>query len=149
MSDLPLKGKVALVTGSSRSIGAAIAKRLAADGAYVVVNYNTNVAAADAVVQEIRSSTPGKAVAVQADMSSVADAEYLIEETLNHFGRIDILVLNAAKGETGLLNEIDEKLYEDHFNANVKTPLFMVQNVSRHMKPGMLCFGLLPAWHPY
>ncbi|KAI0088148.1 NAD-P-binding protein [Irpex rosettiformis] len=136
MSSLPLQGKVALVTGSSRAIGAAVVKRLAADGASVVVNYVSNPDAANAVVDDIHSSTPGKAIALKGDMSSVPEAENLVEETIKHYGKIDILVLNAGIMNPKLLKDIDEKSYDDHFNMNVKVPLFMVKRATKYLQPG-------------
>ncbi len=90
-----LKGKVALVTGASKGIGAAIAKSLAAEGASVVVNYASSKAGADAVVAEIVKAG-GKAVAVRGDVSKAADAQAIVEDTVKHFGKLDILVNNSG-----------------------------------------------------
>src|SRR5678816_3007330 len=90
-----LAGKVAVVTGASKGIGASIAKHLAAEGASVVVNYASSKAGADKVVAEI-ASAGGKAVAVQADMAKKPDIEKLFAETKKAFGRLDILVNNAG-----------------------------------------------------
>lgn len=136
MSNLPLQGKVALVTGSSRAIGAGIVKRLAADGAFVVVNYVNNAEAANAVVDEIHATTPGKAIALKGDASSVADSENLVEETVKQYGKLDILVLNAGMMDPKLLKDVDEKSYEDHFNMNVKVPLFTVKRATKYLQPG-------------
>lgn len=133
---LPLSGKVALVTGSSRNIGAAIAKRLADDGASVVINYNGSEAAANELVEKINEEGNGKAVAIKADMSSLADGTRLIEETVQHFGQLDILVLNAGYMNNKPLDAIDEKLFDDTFNVNVKVPLFMVKTASKYLKAG-------------
>lgn len=116
---LPLSGKVALVTGSSRGIGAAVAKRLAADGANVVVNYSGSAPAAEAVVQELNAARAGSAVAIQADVSTVKGNEELVAATLNAFGRIDIIVLNAGIMRNKTLPDIDEALYDQHFDINV------------------------------
>src|SRR5574341_1202343 len=89
-----LTGKVAVVTGASKGIGAGIAKQLAAEGAAVVVNFSSSKSGADKVVAEITSAR-GKAVAVQADMAKKADIERLFAETKKAFGRLDILVNNA------------------------------------------------------
>jgi 3-oxoacyl-[acyl-carrier protein] reductase len=91
----PLAGKVALVTGSSRGIGRAIAERLARDGAAVVVNYCHQAEKAAEVVVTIHASD-GQAVAVQADPSDVAQIRRLFEETVEHFGRLDVVVTNAG-----------------------------------------------------
>jgi len=91
-----LSGKVAIVTGASNGIGRAIAERLAEDGAIVVVNYGTSAEKAQQVVTGIQAKG-GKAVAVQSDMSQVADARRLVIETVEQFGRLDILVNNAGR----------------------------------------------------
>src|SRR6058998_3817144 len=88
-----LAGKVALVTGGSKGIGASIAKHLAAEGAAVVVNYASSKTGADKVVEEIVNAG-GKAVAVQGDVSRRADVERLLAETKKSFGRLDVLVNN-------------------------------------------------------
>lgn len=144
---LPLQNKVALVTGSSRAIGAAIAKRLARDGASVVINYNSSPDAAEALVDEIHSSTPGKAVALKGDMSSLSDAQNLIEETVKHFGALDVLVLNAGYMNNTPLKAVDEKAFDAHFNINVKVPLFMVQAASKYLKAGVKQYSTL--YHSY
>src|SRR5919108_6206347 len=100
-----LKGKVALVTGASKGIGAAIAKSLAAEGASVVVNYSSSKAGADAVVNEI-SAVGGKAVAVRGDVSSSTDAQAIVNAALEHFGRLDILVNNSGVYAFSPLEEI-------------------------------------------
>ncbi|EKM51779.1 uncharacterized protein PHACADRAFT_262116 [Phanerochaete carnosa HHB-10118-sp] len=133
---LPLSGKVALVTGSSRNIGAAVAKRLADDGASVVINYNGSEGAANELVEKINEEGNGKAVAIQADVSSTEGGNKLIEETVNHFGQLDILVLNAGMMKNVSFDAIDEKLFDDHFTVNVKVPLFMVKTASKHLKAG-------------
>lgn len=94
MSVPPLAGRVAIVTGSSRSIGAAIAKKLGADGASVVVNYVSNAAAADEVVAAIPK---GKAIAVRANAGTIEGGKELLDQTLKAFGKVDILVLNAGQ----------------------------------------------------
>jgi len=131
-----LQGKVALVTGSSRSIGAAIVKRLAQDGASVVINYASNETAAKEVAEEINNIRSGAAVIVKADVSTVESCKYLLDETLKAFGRIDILVLNAGVMGMKTLREIDEKFFDEHFLINVKGPFFLVQAAERHLTEG-------------
>ena len=133
---LPLSGKVAVVTGSSRNIGASIVKRLASDGASVVVNYNGSEGAANELVEQIAAEGKGQAIAVKANMASLEEATNLIEETIKKFGRLDILVLNAGLMNNKPLDSIDEKLFDEHFTINVKVPLFMVKHASKHMKAG-------------
>ena len=113
-----LAGKVAVVTGASKGIGAAIAKRLAAEGAAVVVNYASSKAGADKVVAEITSAGE-KAVAVQADVAKKADIERLFAETKRTFGALDILVNNAGIYEFSPLEGITEEHFHKQFNLNV------------------------------
>lgn len=133
---LPLSGKVAIVTGSSRGIGASIAKRLASDGASVVINYFGNAGAANEVVQQIESEGKGAAVAIRADLSSTTEGTRLIDETIQRFGKLDILVLNAGLMRNNPLEALDEQTFDEHFNINVKVPLFMVKEAAKHLKSG-------------
>jgi len=109
-----LAGKVALVTGASKGIGAAIAKQLASDGAAVVVNYASSREGADRVVAEITASG-GKAVAVQANVSNQAEIVRLLAETKKAFGKLDILVNNAGIYEFAPL----ENVTAEHFNKQL------------------------------
>ncbi len=113
-----LAGKVAVVTGASKGIGAAIAKQLAANGAAVVVNYASSKAGADKVVAEI-TSAGGEAVAVQADVAKLADVERLFAETRRTFGRLDILVNNAGIYEFSPVETITEAHFRKQFDLNV------------------------------
>src|SRR5204863_5337543 len=113
-----LAGKVAVVTGASKGIGAAIAKNLAAEGAAVVVNYASSKTGADKVVSEI-TSAGGKAVAVQGDVARKADIERLFAETKKALGRLDILVNNAGIYECPPLENVTEEQFHKHFDLNV------------------------------
>jgi len=113
-----LSGKVAIVTGASKGIGASIAKHLAAEGASVVVNYASSKKGADRVVADI-TGNGGKAVAVQADMAKKADIERLFAETKKAFGALDILVNNAGVYEFLPLESVTEDHFHRQFNLNV------------------------------
>ncbi len=121
-----LAGKVAVVTGASKGIGAAVAKALAAEGAAVVVNYASSQAGAQAVVQEI-TAAKGKAVAVGGDVSKAADAQAIVAAALSQFGRLDILVNNAGVYEFAALADITEEHYHKQFDVNVLGLLLMTQ----------------------
>ncbi|KAJ7720862.1 hypothetical protein DFH07DRAFT_858290 [Mycena maculata] len=125
-----LEGKIAVITGSSRSIGAAIAKHMGQQGAKVVVNYVNDAKAADEVVSTIKSVNGGTAVAIKADVSTVAGGQHLIDEAVKAFGGIDILVLNAGIMGSKVLEDIYEAFYDAHFATNVKGPLFLAKAVA-------------------
>ena len=117
-SNKKLTGKVALVTGSSKGIGAAIARALAAEGAGVVVNYSSSKAGANKVVEEV-TKAGAKAIAVQGDVARKADIDRLFAETKNAFGRLDILVNNAGIYEFAPLENITEEHFRKQFDLNV------------------------------
>jgi 3-oxoacyl-[acyl-carrier protein] reductase len=138
MATTSLTNKVALVTGSSRSIGAAIAKRLADDGANVVINYVSNANAADEVVDSINAKRPGAAIAIKADVSTITGGQALLEGTVKAFGKVDIIVLNAAIMDNKPLADVNEQYFDDHINANVKGPLFLVKAATPLLTAGVL-----------
>jgi len=127
-----LEGKVALVTGASKGIGAAIAKQLAAEGASVVVNYATSKDGADRVVSEIKKNG-GKAVAVQADVAKPADIERLLSETKKQFGQLDILVNNAGVYEFSPLDNISTEHYDRLFDLNVRGLLLTSREAAKYI----------------
>ena len=126
-----LAGKVAVVTGASKGIGAAIAKALGAEGAAVVVNYSSSRAGADKVVAEI-TANGGKAVAVQADVAKKPDIERLFVETKKAFGALDILVNNAGIYEFLPLEQITEDHFHKQFNVNVLGQILATQEAIKH-----------------
>ncbi len=126
-----LAGKVAIVTGASKGIGAGIAKQLAAEGAAVIVNYASSKEGADRVVAEIESSG-GKAVAVRANMAKKAEIERLFAETKKAFGRLDILVNNAGIYEFSPLEGVTEEHFHKHFDLNVLGLILASKEAARH-----------------
>ena len=130
-----LTGKVAIVTGASKGIGAAIATSLAAAGASVVVNYASSKAGADAVVARI-GAAGGKAVAVHGDVSKKADAQGLVDAAIEQFGRLDILVNNSGVYGFAPIEEITEEDFHRHFNINVLGLLLTTQAAVKHLGEG-------------
>ena len=124
-----LRGKVAVVTGASKGIGAAIAEKLASSGASVVVNYAKSGTEAEALVRKIRNGG-SRAVAVQADLSKPAEAEKLFQRALKEFGRVDILVNNAGAYEFFPLSSIEEGHFDRLFDLNVKGLLFATKQAA-------------------
>ncbi|MDF0676965.1 MAG: glucose 1-dehydrogenase [Nitrospira sp.] len=130
-----LSGKVAIVTGASTGIGRSIAERLAEEGAIVVVNYSKSAEKAQLVVAGIQGKG-GKALAVQADMSHVADARRLVVDTVKQFNRLDILVNNAGKFMPKPLEETTEEDFDGVIALNAKGPYFAMQEAARALKDG-------------
>src|SRR6266853_17052 len=130
-----LKGKVALVTGASKGIGAAIAKSLAAEGASVVVNYASSKAGADATVADIVAAG-GTAVAVRGDVSKTRDAQAIVDATVKQFGRLDILVNNSGVYGFAPIENITEEDFHKHFNINVLGLLLTTQAAVKHLGEG-------------
>jgi len=130
-----LTGKVAVVTGASKGIGAAIAKSLAAEGAAVIVNYASGKAGADAVVSAI-TTAGGKALAVRADVSKATDARGLIDAAIKNFGRLDILVNNSGVYEFSPIESFTEEQFHKIFNINVLGLLLTTRAAVPHLGEG-------------
>lgn len=129
-----LDGKVAIVTGASKGIGAAIAAELGAAGAAVVVNYSSSKSGGERVVKEIEQAG-GKAVAVQGDMSQGDDVKRLFKEAKSKFGKVDILVNNAGVFQFDALEAITENEFHRQFNTNVLGPILATQEAAKHFGP--------------
>ena len=126
-----LEKKVAIVTGASKGIGAGIAKRLAAAGAAVVVNYASSREGADRVVAEIKAHG-GRALAVQGDVAKPGDVRRLFEETERAFGPVDVLVNNAGVYQLDAIEAVSEREFHREFGTNVLGPLLTIQEAVKH-----------------
>lgn len=139
--DTTLKGKIALVTGGSRGIGAATAKALGAQGATVAVHYGSNKESADAVCREIEKSG-GKAFSVGGDLSTMKGLTQLVETFLSELEtrfqkpEFDILINNAGIAPTGEFEATDEETFDKIMAVNVKVPFFLIQKLGKHIRSG-------------
>jgi 3-oxoacyl-[acyl-carrier protein] reductase len=130
-----LKDKVAIVTGASKGIGAGIARRLAADGAKVIVNYASSRSGADKVVAEIEAAD-GTAIAVGADVTHAGEVEALVRTAIDHFGRLDIVVNNSGIYQLAPIEDTTEELYRKQFDINVLGPLLVIRAAAPHLGKG-------------
>jgi len=135
MDSKKLSGKTALVTGSSRGIGRAIAEQLSRDGAAVAINYISNANGAEETAAEIKAAG-GDAIALQADVSKLEDIHRLFDQTIEHYGRLDILINNAGIRISKNVADIDEPEYDRLFNINVKGTFFACQQAARRLSDG-------------
>jgi 3-oxoacyl-[acyl-carrier protein] reductase len=126
-----LTGKVAIVTGSSKGIGAAVAKQLAAAGAAVAVNYSADKEGAERIVSEI-TREGGKAVAIQANVSKADDVKHLFNQTKKAFGSVDVLVNNAGVFQFDAFEAITEKEFHREFDTNVLGTILATQEALKH-----------------
>jgi 3-oxoacyl-[acyl-carrier protein] reductase len=133
MKNGKLNGKIAVITGASKGIGAGIAKKFAAEGASVIVNYASAKHDADRVVDQI-SKRGGKAIAIQANVAKKADVERLFAETEKAFGKIDILVNNAGVYEFVPVEDVTEQQFHKMFDTNVLGLLLVTQKALKHFK---------------
>jgi 3-oxoacyl-[acyl-carrier protein] reductase len=130
---MKLKDKIALVTGSSRGIGRAVALAYAKEGAKVVVNYTSNEKAAKEVVEAI-DNMDSQAIAVKADVAKKVEAERLVQAGIDQFGRIDILVNNAGFGRPAMMLKMEEDQWDQVIDIHLKGAFLCAQAAGRHMK---------------
>ncbi|QNG58365.1 SDR family oxidoreductase [Bacillus sp. PAMC26568] len=128
-----LNGKVAIITGSSRGIGKVISKQLAGLGAKVVINYSSSSDKAEDVIKEIKENG-GEAISLRADMSKIGDIQSLFKETLNAFGKIDILINNAGIMINKPLQDATEEDFDKQFAINAKGTFFACQQAMKYME---------------
>lgn len=121
---MSLVGKVALITGGTKGIGAAIAAKFVKEGASVVVNYGSDTAAAEHLVKEIGTD---RLLAVQGDTSKVPELEKIVKSTVDKFGKIDVLIPNAGTMPMVDLEHLTEESYQRVMDVNLKGPIFLAQ----------------------
>lgn len=127
-----LFGKVAIVTGASRGIGRAIALELGKEGASVVVNYSKDTAGAEETIEELKAIGVA-AISIKADISVYEDAKKIVEKTIEHFGKIDLLVNNAAKSTIELFLDANKESIDSLINTNLVGPMYLTREALPHM----------------
>ena len=143
-----LTGKVAVVTGSGRGIGRAIALKLAQEGASVVVNYRKSAESAEAVVKDIEQQG-SEGVAIQADMSKVTEIGQLLDRTIDKFGKLDILVSNAGIEHFGKLEEVTPEEFDRTFAVNIRGQFFAMSEAAKRISDGgrIVCMSSVSTTH--
>ncbi|RWA13888.1 hypothetical protein EKO27_g1225 [Xylaria grammica] len=138
MASNNLQGKVVIITGGTKGIGLAVAQRVSAAGANVVINYSRDASSASAALASLPGTggSADRALVVQADASSPSQMQDLVERTVAIFGRIDVIVANAGTMPLQDLEHVTESAFDSVFSLNVKGPLFLTQAASPHMAPG-------------
>lgn len=127
-----LEGRVALITGAGRGLGAGLALELASRGASVVLNYARSAKAAQGVVAEIESQG-GSAVAIQADISKVSEVTKLFDAAMAHFGRLDIVINNAGMESFANEEDVTEEMFDEVFGLNTRAQFFVAQHGLKHL----------------
>ena len=129
-----MQGKVVLVTGGAKRVGAAITRRLHSAGANVALHYRFSIREAQALEAELNSIRPGSAMLVQADLLHPATLPAMVYDTTRHFGRLDALINNASSFFPTPLGEIDEHQWQDLIGTNLKAPLFLAQAAATELR---------------
>lgn len=129
-----LDGKVVLISGGARRVGAAIARRIHAAGANLVIHYRSSAGEARALKNELLDARPDSVVLVQADLLKIASSSVLVKEAVKAFGRLDALVNNASSFYPTAVGDITEKSWDDLVGTNLKAPLFLAQAAYRELK---------------
>ena len=132
----PLEGKVALITGGGRGLGAGIATELASKGASISINYSRSASAANDLVASLKEKFDARAIAVEADISKTPQVTALFQQTLNHFGRLDIVVSNAGMESFVDEESVTEDDFDQVFNLNCRAQFFVAQHGLKHITQG-------------
>jgi pteridine reductase len=134
-----MQERVALVTGGARRVGAAICRTLHASGMNLMVHYRSSAEQARALQAELNDGRPESVALIQADLLNVAYLPSMVNETINQFGQLDVLVNNASSFFPTAIGEIDERAWDDLTGTNLKTPLFLSQAAAPHLKRSHGC----------
>jgi pteridine reductase len=129
-----MQARVALITGGARRVGAAICRELHASGVNLMVHYRSSVDQARALQSELNAIRPESVALVQADVLNIAYLPSMVNETINQFGQLDVLVNNASSFFPTAVGEIDERSWDDLIGTNLKTPLFLSQAAAPHLR---------------
>lgn len=143
----PLQDKVVLVTGGAKRVGAAISRLLHASGANLMIHYRSSVGEARALQSELNLQRPNSVALIQGDLLNMAVLPSLIQETVNHFGRLDVLVNNASSYYATEIGEIGESQWDDLIGSNLKAPLFLSQAAAPELRKHQGCIVNITDMH--
>lgn len=142
-SGISLEGRIALITGAGRGLGAGLSRELASRGASVVVNYAHSAKAASSVVADIEAAG-GQAIAIQADISRASEVTKLFNAAIAHYGRLDIVINNAGMESFANEEDVTEKMFDEVFGLNTRAQFFVAQHGLKHLSRTFLPLSPLP-----
>jgi len=142
-----LQNKVVLITGGAKRVGAAICRELHANGAHLMIHYNTSKQAAKTLQAELNLQRPDSVSIIQADLLNPAIANSLVKETITRFGQLDILINNASTYHPTEIGNINEENWHDLIGSNLKAPTFLAQAAAKHLKKTRGCIVNITDMH--
>ncbi len=134
-----MKGKVILITGGAKRVGAAICRLLHANGAQLMIHYRSSTSEARALQAELNLKRPNSAAIIQGDLLNLAVLPSIVQETIKHFGKLDVLINNASSYYATEIGEIDDEQWEDLVGSNLKAPLFLSQAAAPELRKQLGC----------
>ena len=145
--DLSLNNKVVLITGGAKRVGAAICRELHANGANLMIHYNTSVQEARALQAELNLQRANSVAIIQGDLLNIAVLPSLVQETVKHFGKLDVLINNASSYFATEIGQINEQNWQDLMGSNLKAPMFLAQAAAAELRKNHGCIVNITDMH--